>query len=420
MLRVLAILLGLAASGTVAAWPAVSREEGDTEHAARVVDPPPEEGIVLCGLPMSRGRTAPRSSATEEPQPEAVAAAGAAVAEELVAEDCDLDFDEQPDDPIEVGPCRLVVRFVREGDEQPVQPRAELWRVGAPCNRDWTWGDQSHGHGAWRDGALVFERLPYGRYRVQTLGARRGSDDPPPFDVVDPETEVRLVVPMPPTHRVFLIAVDEHGRRIQAGRSYTGGSSRHGSEETPRWLQVRAPRDAGPEWCERMAGLGWFESSCCGGHGDGAPIEAGPQGFEISRFAEPSRCESASHRATLRDAGRCDIDVRIDADEEGAPGDRTYLGVSAPMAFLASHVSLPDGTSALEAGARVWGDCAARRVAPGDGPDVWRTLWPTMPINVRVSLAGYEHLIFETRVACSPERRYLVPKPVAPPEVRAR
>jgi hypothetical protein len=419
MLRVLAIVLGLAASGTVAAWPAVSREEREVELATRATEPlreEGEEGIVLCGVAASRRCTAPRNSAAEEPEPQAVALS----VEEVIEDDCDLEFVEEPDDPVDVGPCRLVVRFVREGDEQPVQPRAELWRVGAPGNCDWTWGDQSHGQGAWRDGALVFERLPYGRYRVQALGARRGSADPLPFDVLDPETEVRLVVPMPPTHRVFLVAVDEHGRRIQSGRSYTGGSSRHGSEETPRWLQVRTPRIAGPEWSERVGGHGWFASSCCGGSGEGVRIEAGPQGFEISRFTEPSRSESASHRATLREDGRCDIDVRIDADEEGAPGDRTYLGVSAPVALLASHVLLPDGTSALDAGARVWGDCAARRVAPGDAPDVWRTIWPSMPIKVRVSLAGYEHLIFETRVAESPERQYLVPKPVAPPEVRAR
>lgn len=408
MLRTLLLLGCLSAGGAVAAWPAAAPRPAESEGVARAPEESPSSEVVLCGLPSARdvARLAPGARSADPVVRDAAPALDAPAVTTDAECDADMEFVEEPTDPVETGPCRLTLRFVRSGDEQPVRPRAVLWHLGAPGNLDWTWGDQSHGEGCWRDDALVFERLPVGRYRVQALGAARGSDDPAAFDVLDPDTHVRLVVPMPPTHKVFLVALDENGARLASGSRRWTGSLRHRTEDTPGWLRRRNLRAASEEEC--LGTVGWFGSTtcvscCCGG---GTPIEAGARGFEISEFSEPSRGEGAVHSVRLERPGRSSIRVRVDGDEAGESGDRTYLGLSVPLALLDSHVVLPDGGLATDAGAHLAAECDAVRLSTSMAHDAWRAL----PIHVRVTLDGYEPLTFDFTLDELPTRRTLQPR----------
>jgi hypothetical protein len=372
MRHALAIVLAMAAAVALVAWPAAPREEIDNAQGTRAMEPLAEAPRLL-GLPPARATTAQRDAAS--------------------ADDARL-LRPIPEEPVERGTSRLILRFTREGDERPVTPRVTLWRLGAPGNTEWTAGDQQHDGGAWRDGALVYEGLPNGRYRAQTLGTRAGCEDPPAFEVAGRQTEVRLVVPMPAMHDVRLVVLDEHGVARTTGRRLRDGVERRTYDELPPWRHARAVLDDG---LGLYAPRGHRVIRCiCPGVGGmepngGAPLTGDRRGFVLGEFAEAPRGVRATHYLRYGDTNRSEIDVTVRDDEAGEPGDRTYVGVSAPLPLLASRVVLPDGRLALDAGAAVSARSKAVRKAADTPSDAWRRI----PIHVEVTLTGYERLHFE-------------------------
>jgi hypothetical protein len=398
--RRILLVVCLSSAAAAAAWPSPL---ADVAAVAARREPPPEAhaGPMLRGIPAVRRGARPTSEEAGATDPGTDGAPEGGVVDAVVEEI----VDEAPD-PFEEGPCRLTLHLVSAQDGTPAAPSIALWRLGAPGNAYWTWGDQRHPDASRADPAPTFSRLPPGRYRVQTLGGRRGTDDPAPFEVEDPDTHVRLEVLMPRRHRAHLRLLDERGRPLRDAHVQAAGSSDHGCERVPTWARARVRRGADPELVD---GDVYWHSCGCGGGGSPTPVTTDEVGFPLGEFSEPAQGVSESRTFRVGRPGCSDVWIGVDS-EAGAAADRVYLGVSVPLATLAEGVLLPDGRSAMEAGAHVRATCHAALLGPQPTHDAWRDL----RILLHVRLTGYENLELELRAGDGPPRVTLRPAPTPP------
>jgi hypothetical protein len=353
------------------------------------------------------GRAAKTPSESAPPRTTWFHSAGAAAAESTEEPQTEDDA-EAPPDPLARGTSCLVVRVTSEDTGDPVAVDLQLWRVHAPGNAAWTQGDQLQATSHANSGAAMFEGLPEGTYRLSSGDARRGTNDPPAFEVRGDVTEVSVSLPLPRPFGVWLRVVDGEGTLVRRGLC---GSARNGStRETlyePDWIASRTRRDVadGAFVGPRSGGL-VCSFSCCGGPAAATPCEAvDARGFWFGDNLERARAHWAFTDHVFR-AGDSSV-VEWDVDDEERR-DRTYLGVVVPIDVLVARVTLPNGMPLTRAESRVHADCEAILVGEDTPEDAWRTL----PIRVWVHVDGHDALRFEAS-AKDPSPRWALTRPTA-------
>jgi len=312
----------------------------------------------------------PTSPAVEKPPK--IAAAGELPAEELGE-----------------GDCVLRLQLVDQDTGAPIASAVRVWRLGAAAGRKWSAGDHVQRKVDVPETGVVLRGLPAGKYRVEVDAARRASDDPPEFDLHG-ELQQVVAVATPRMTPLRCVVVDAAGVPLTTAlhRSRGDGWGTIAPRPAPAWA---SPRNwTGPLSPEVPAG---------GSHGHSdtdsslREIEAGVHGFEIGSIAESSRAGTRDSTHELSFDGR--NSVRVFATSEDVARGDGYVAVSVPLADLAARVRLPNGTSALDAGAVVTAKCAAALRTHDAPADFWRGV----PIAVQVKLAGYATLEFEWRAA---------------------
>jgi len=308
------------------------------------------------------------------PVPAPIEVAERPLDEEL--EDPPEELEEPPREPIEVGPHSLLLRAIDFESREPIEIRAELWRVDVPASGGWSAGDVLQ---AWltiaKEGSRV-QGLPSGRYRIHCGAERRGAPDPSVFSV-DGSGEAPLVeVRFPRVREIRLRVLDETWAEIRTGRLRSESSSSSRSDE-PRWVQRRRFKRSG---CIGIGGGCGFSRRGCW-----RDVEAGSQGFPLGDADEATRDGVRTVASTLAPAGRRTA-VKVSHASDAA-GDWDYVAVSVPLERIEALVHLPDGRRAVDAGARIDAWCDAAPGPPG--------MAASMTIRVRVTFAGFRALEFE-------------------------
>jgi hypothetical protein len=365
-MRVLLVIAAAAASVALLVWP---REE-TPGHA--------------CRAPASGGRTA-RSA--EHPE-----ADGTVTAVNLGG----------TTPGVERGHCTLRLRLLDQVTGEAFASNVDLWRLELPEDESWTAGDQRQATDWVAGDGGTFANLPAGLYRIAAHGqSYLAEDDPPAFLVRGAVTDLGLSVRAPRSHRVFLRVFNEGGRELRNGtlRHHRGiHSSTTGEPDDPAWARPRQPKRAAAS-LNGPIGVRGNTSGCGDGRGTTGWTNAG---FDLGRFREDSRSYRSTSRLSLLVPGHSGVMVKVDGR---LSGERTCVAVAVSMREIKDLVFLPDGRRAADAGALF--EASSRAVAESPlHPDAWRSL----PVNVRVALAGYEMLKFE----------YRVDRPPAPPVMRSR
>jgi hypothetical protein len=275
--------------------------------------------------------------------------------------------------PPENGPCALDLALRDPDTPGLVSAEIVLWRLGLPEDHNFTAGDRAEREVRVREGCVQVEGLPPGRYRVQCDDQRRDSRDPPEFSVHGPRTTVSLDVAMPREFRVRLKVIDERGEPLARGViEEAPGCSLGLRPSIPDWVSLRRPK-VSP--CELV-------HECCAGcehlHAPGREVVAEDDTFDLGTWKEESRRGGCRRSTTFIAEDRNPLRIRArDID-----GDVTLVALSVPLAVLAAPVVLPDGTPAIEAGARVKAECSPRPEGSVLGPRV----------RVEVSLEGHRRV----------------------------
>jgi len=301
---------------------------------------------------------------------------------------------------VERGRCALRLRLLDDVTGKPFTSDVELWRLGVPEDEEWTAGDllQATKH-VGPDGG-TFADLPAGHYRIVVCGQSfLAEDDPPAFLVHGAVTDRELSVRAPRSHRVYLQVFDERGRELRTGRlRFRGRRWRVRSPADPAWARRRQPKRASAS-LNRPFGLRG------GGSGRRPPHEVPwtAAGFDLGRCREDTSGQRSTTTWSLLVPGH----TAVMADVDGRlTGDRTYVAVSVSLEELGDHVFLPDGRRAADAGALFEAISRAVAMTPSRSPDAWRSL----PVRVRVGLAGHEILTFEYRVDRPPAPQVMRPR----------
>lgn len=347
-----------------------------------VATAPHEPGALLDGTPAPVLACARPAVAAE---PEASSASPNWITEE-----------DSPPDPVQRGSGSVRIVLRDDVTDEVVTSKIQLWRLAAPGNEHWRAGDQRQAQGQAGD---IFEGLPVGRYRVHVLGQRTGSEDPPAFVVRGLHAVQTLRVPMPRSFPVRLELYDEDGARIRRARlSSNRGMPRGRSDSTPTWRTARKLR-SGAHVFRSFGGWGMG-----GGHRRGTlwtdADEAGQ--FTLADIDEPTRVSHEPVRHVVRLDGHNRVDVEL---EFQAPGTHVLRGVLLPIGPIHDAVLMPDGTRAIDHGAKF--DIRSRAVLAKAG-DAFRPR--DVPVHVTVTLLGHDELKFVVRAGVE----------IAPIPLRAR
>ena len=295
-----------------------------------------------------------------------------------------------PPDPVEDGPCGLFVQLLDDRTGAPVASKIRLWRLDAPATRHWSAGDQLQRVLRVPEEGAAVRDLAVGTYRAEILGARHGSMAPPAFEVRPPERRVALHVALPGEWSAFVVAYDEHGRRIDRARmrKIGHGASRRGT--SPGWLNHRLRNGTDGRTMAGGAG-GRF-----GGRSGFRETEvlAGPLGFRLGTFHGDTVDERRTVSFGLRSGARAES--RITARGEHGD-DGHYVTVLIDPRPVLSRILLPTGEDATRIAQRI--DITAESIhrdAVASAP------WLHVPIQVRLKPsadADYEPFRFTFTLA---------------------
>lgn len=295
--------------------------------------------------------------------------------------------------PPPVGEHAIRIEVADDATQAPVAAIVRLWRLGAPADGDWTAGDLiQQGVEVPVTGATA-SGLPAGTYRIEVLSARIGAEDPPAFTVPE-TTAVRVTASMPRPRPVRCLVLDADGVPVPRATATSLGTSRSGTRDPapPAWA---SPRRIARDESDFVISGGGF-----GGHGGGRVRRTlaanGPRGeFVFEDMAESSRAEMRSRSDMLTWDGRTSVVVVARSGELEGPD---FLAVAVPLERVASHIVLPDGRTAVAAGATVTGTCHAMRLDGAPPSGAWRTI----AVTVNVALEGYESAKYEWSLAGEP------------------
>jgi len=239
-----------------------------------------------------------------------------------------------PDRPVEAA---LFLALLDEETGDPVELELQLWRLGVAADDVWTRGDRLEARCRIPAGGRWIDDLPPGRYRIYSPSLRRGSEDPPAFDVAGVEVRLRLFVPACRTRRLIVRVLDEAGRPLdRATCEWRGSSSWSRCEaELPPWHVPRRRHDGR---CEPRQPSGSVRA--CGLGGKPFDIVAGPWGFDLGPCPDVARNSGDMSSYELRFEGRSSVSLHLTSDR---PRDPVFEGVALPAGFANGSVLLPDG-----------------------------------------------------------------------------
>lgn len=290
-----------------------------------------------------------------------------------------------PDDPPERGPCTLALTVLVEGREKPLYGSVDLWRLDVPGDALWLPGDHLQTTVRIHAGKGEATGLPEGRYRAVYDGQRRVDDDPPPFAVRGPRTEVTLRVALPREFAGSLRLVDENGVPLKHATLRRDGLWSWKYRGDPAWVKPRMlvqPEGFNTSrWPVGGSGSGTFGGS----HRTYQPIHAAGDLFALGPFEEPDKEQRPHRELQVAAAGSNRVRVILG---DGATGPTTHLGVALPLELLLARLALPDGSPVLGSAAEVEATSDAEVMTPATPADRWRRL----PVKVTVTIPGYEPL----------------------------
>jgi len=309
-----------------------------------------------------------------------------------------------PPDPVAKGNCSLKISLFDFDTGAAASLAVQLWRLDAPGDETWTKGDRLYTRAEVGAKGATIPGLPEGTYRLACLAQRAGAEDPPAFPVQGPLTEVRFGLWMPRKSYVRLRLVDERGVPVKSARVFRWGSSWSLRSSRPAWVRPRRLRHPPPAGTDSVIGIGRGAGGLLSGIvNTGNPIPQPPEGYHVGPIRESSHAYRRQELFLTHCEGYTSVRLTVSGDEIS---DRTYLGVIVPVAPLLAHISLPNGTSAAEAGARLSAGSRALLL----GPDTPADYWLHVPIKVTVQLFGYRPLTFEWRPGEAQPDRVLRPK----------
>lgn len=292
-----------------------------------------------------------------------------------------------PPDVAEQGDCALLLRLLNAETGRPVASVVDLWRLDAPANADWTAGDQLRVTVEVSNEGAKLESLPAGIYRPVCIGARYSSEDPPPFRIEGPTTEITLRIEMPRILHAFVKVVDVDGRPVPTG-SMRGGTARRWRDRsrTPAWVRPRTPREGQPT-ATALGGGGGVTGNRSLTH----PIPQPPEGFRVGPFPEDSKKAEVRHVFTIAIDGWSEVLAVVPGT---AVDGSTYVGLSVPLATVPGDLRMLDGRTIAEAGGKVSATFFAVPVdASGAAPRLADT-----PFRVYVAVPGYTSQSFEQKL----------------------
>lgn len=307
-----------------------------------------------------------------------------AVIEEEIIEEDDLGIDpkDAPPDPPATGECTLELFLSRKHAGGPLPDgRVGLWRIDEPGNEHWRRGDREQAEATTQDGRATWRGLAPGRYRIHAHEQRKGSEDPPAFDVAGAETVVHMAVPEARRVPVRVKVFDEHASILTRGwKMFAGGSMYSSSARRPDWVTRRRLKRG----FLRPGGVaGGTTSGSARGDGSRTDIEGDLDGLLLGEFAEPTRYTSWSSSWDVGFDGMSTVRVWIDIEE---PRPHTVVAAVMPMDRIEAMFLLPDGRRAVDAGAEIKAWCKAVPVPVG-GPE---RPWDRLTIVATAKLDGYE------------------------------
>lgn len=373
--------------------------------AAALAPSPPAPTALAADTPAALETPAPPLLKGRAPQPveRPMDAVVEEVLEEIAEEDIAfvmVDPKDAPPDPVQTGDCTLALTLTSDIDATPLSTTFELWRIGEPGNEHWTAGDRRIQTLETEEGRATVHDLAAGRYRVHAHGQRDKSNDPKAFAVSGAMTEITLSLPAPRRFQVRLRVYDQAGRFVLRGHKQSGGASSYSrsGDRKPSWVERRRLREG---ILNRGSSIG---CGCGSGGGRGAKVavEALDGTFDMLTMRESERRRSWSCTWYLHPEEGTKVSVYARSD---TARDRVFVGATLPLAELHDAIRLPDGSRAIDAGARIRAECSAVLVGEdGVEPD-----WRRLPIKVRVYLRGYADLTFTHTLEQPLEDRTLVP-----------
>jgi len=288
-----------------------------------------------------------------------------------------------PDTP-EHGECALLLHLIDAGTGEPVASTVDLWRLDAPANADWTAGDQLQLTSDVAAEGTKLKSLPAGVYRPVCIAARFSSEDPAPFRVEGPTTEVTLRIEMPRSLYASVQVVDVDGEPVPSGTLTRVDHMWRGRERTPRWRKARVPREPARVLGTRR-GRGGKRTY------DGDPLFQTASGFRVGPFPEDSKEREVQHYFTIEIKGHSEVRVAVPGSSADGP---TFVGLSVPLATVPGELRMPDGRTIAEAGGKVSATFSAVPIdASGAVPPL-----ADRPFRVYVSVPGYTSQSFEQKL----------------------
>jgi hypothetical protein len=335
--------------------------------------------------------------------------------------DCDGNL---PADELERGDATLRLRLLGDPDGEPVEMDVRLWRLDVAAGQSWTAGDEMRARFRSSKSGDSFARLPPGRYRLQLFDARAGAEDPE-FRLANGSNDVVVRVPVRRWFRVRLRFVDERGEPIRGVEVFdksagTCGTWRAFGFPMPRWSHPRRPYGPhldygqgpddgdGTDW-RRRRGLSFqlqgdhaiLTNDWCG---RGETVHADAEGsFDLGERLESSDQQGWFRDFLLQSEGQAKATFELGS---GRAVDTTYVGVAPRITTLLSHVAYPNRWPLAPSNGTIETSSHAIRCSWDPPADAWRTV----PVHVKVAVAGYAPLEFDWTAATADTPHVLIPE----------
>ncbi|MCB9916629.1 MAG: hypothetical protein H6828_16000 [Planctomycetes bacterium] len=316
-------------------------------------------------------------------------AADEALGEEEYVWEIDEVCEPLPDDPIELGPCRLHLSVVLRESRLPVKTHAWLWRLDAPPTEFYQRGDQLQAEVEVPEHGLWIDDLPAGRYRAVCREQVAGQDDPPAFEVrgLRDEVVLELAEPRRATARLFVYTAD--GTRVtRVTRLSDEDAVVFGRTYEPTWRAPRPLKDPSSGYEEFEEGMFWPDGAAVGVVDDGA-------GFALAELREPRVDGESAHRQVYQRDGENRIEVDL-GWRDATP--LAWCALSVPTRSFADALWLAEGGQPDPNLLQLEVVCVARRLEelPVAAP------WSEVELEVGVTYPDHDPLAFTWRPADGP------------------